>query len=47
MEVYTMPDDNVVSWILLTILVYGTVLYTLAKGFLDKEKYERENNDLF
>lgn len=42
-----MPNDSVLSWILLTILVYGVMFYAIANGVFEKERYERENNDLF
>ncbi len=42
-----MPNDSVLSWILLTILVYGVMFYAIANGAIEKERYERGNNDLF
>lgn len=39
-----MPDDSALSWAMLTILIYGSVIYIVVKGLLEKEKYKREND---
>lgn len=39
-----MAEDSALSWIMLTILVYGSAIYIIVKGFLEKERYKREND---
>lgn len=39
-----MPDDSVLSWALLTVITYGSVIYFIAKGLVEKEKYKRDSD---
>ena len=39
-----MPKDSILSWVLLTILSYGSVIHFVIKGFEKKEKYKRDSD---
>ena len=42
-----MPDDSVLSWALLTVITYGSVIYFIAKGLVEKGKYKRDSDRFY
>lgn len=39
-----MVDDSILSWVMLTMIAYGTLLYILVKAGKEKKQYRREND---